>query len=401
MPPPGADRRSTWFYSRIASCSSRGHDLDQHGGAGIGLDASAASETALIGHIYDAVIEPARWTDTIDRIRRHFGFHIAMMGVSQLPSGNVIIDASSNVPASYVEAAKSYGAEMLDMWGGPKQIARLPIEEPLGIRSLPAGLGWAGNAYYEEWARPQGLVDQVVLLLESSPQMLANLSLGVHESRPVISDEQIEGVRLIAPHMRRAVIISGLLESRAEAAASFEAALSGLGSAVLLVDEAHAGRLRQSEGREDAAERRPDRPAGGQTQCAAAARRGYLEATVAAAAVNGAVLARASSGIAARRRDGSGAIVHVLPLQRQMDRAGWRPVAAVFVAEPNAPLNMPVEALKLLYGLRPAEAASWSWFLPDSPAAALRTYSALRRARSKRTRRGFSTSSALTAGPAW
>ena len=41
---------------------------------------------------------------------------------------------------------------------------------------------------------------------------------------------------MLAPHLRRAVIISGLLDSRAQAAASFEAALSGLGSAVILVD---------------------------------------------------------------------------------------------------------------------------------------------------------------------
>ena len=64
----------------------------------------------------------------------------------------------------------------------------------------------------------------------------------------------------------------------------------------------------------------------------------------------------------ARRRDGSGMIVHVLPLHRRrasslMSRAGARhgAVAAVFVAEPHADLNLPIEAMQLLYGLRPAE----------------------------------------------
>ena len=33
-----------------------------------------------------------------------------------------------------------------------------------------------------------------------------------------------------------------------------------------------------------------------------------------------------------------------------------RPVAAVFVAEPEAPIDLPLEAIKLLYCLRPAEA---------------------------------------------
>ena len=35
------------------------------------MDVSAQSAADLIGHIYDAVIEPGLWTDTIDRIRRH------------------------------------------------------------------------------------------------------------------------------------------------------------------------------------------------------------------------------------------------------------------------------------------------------------------------------------------
>ena len=83
--------------------------------------------------------------------------------------------------------------------------------------------------------------------------------------------------------------------------------------------------------------------------------KGQLKATVAAAMGNGPKLAQAGSGIATRRRDGTGVVVHVLPLQRRMARATWSAVAAVFVAEPNAPMNLPVEAIKLLYGLRPAE----------------------------------------------
>ena len=60
------------------------------------LDTSVQSEIDLIGYIYDAVIEPDRWSDTIDRIRRHFGFHIAMIGVNLFPSGDVASHAELN-----------------------------------------------------------------------------------------------------------------------------------------------------------------------------------------------------------------------------------------------------------------------------------------------------------------
>lgn len=60
-------------------------------------------------------------------------------------------------------------------------------------------------------------------------------------------------------------------------------------------------------------------------------------------------------GIAIRRRDGSGAIIHVLPPQRRAVRPVPNAAAAVFVAEPNPALNLPLEGLRLLYDLRPAE----------------------------------------------
>lgn len=67
--------------------------------------------------------------------------------------------------------------------------------------------------------------------------MLANIAFAVHDSAPPVSDAQIEGLRVLAPHLRRAAIISGLLDGRRQAAASFEATLAALGSGVVLVDE--------------------------------------------------------------------------------------------------------------------------------------------------------------------
>ena len=146
---------------------------------------------------------------------------------------------------------------------------------------------------------------------------------------------------------------------RVQAAASFEGALSSLGSAVALVDDhmhiVYANALADQMLRAgDPLARMNDR-----LHLPRELVRGQLEAAVAAAAVDASGLQR-GSGIPVHRGDGSGMIVHVLPLQRRQvgnfgAAARGQPVAAVFVAEPDSELNLPIEAIQLLYRLRPAE----------------------------------------------
>jgi DNA-binding CsgD family transcriptional regulator len=318
------------------------------------LDIRAQAELDLIGAIYDAVIDPGRWNDTVDRIRRHAGFHLAILAVSALPSGKFIIGGQSNVPSPYSETITSFGTEPLDLWGGVERIVSFPREEPLIHTEFNAQDSWIGNRYYEEWARPQHLVNQVALVLEYNPRMLASISFGVHETNPVVTDAQVETLRVLAPHLRRAAIISGLLDGRTRAAASFEATLSELGSGVVLVDADM--RIVYANQRAEAMLMAGDPVTrlAGHLDLPRELVRGQLRAAVAAAATSGAGLQR-GSGIPARRRDGGEIVVHVLPLRHPASARGIAATAAVFVAETDGALNIPMEALQLLYGLRPAE----------------------------------------------
>lgn len=339
------------------------------------MDTRAQTELDLVGAIYDAVIDPSRWDDTVERIRRHLGFYMAILSVIAVPSGRLVVSARGNVPRAFAESLPSYSNEATALWGGLQRLAVLPREEPLIHTQANAEYPWPGNPYYEEWAKPQGLVDQVVLILESNPRLIANVGFGVHESMPPVSAEQIEGLRVLAPHLRRAAIISGLLDGRMEAAASFEAALSALGSAVALVDEdmhiIYANeRAEQMLRAGDPLARLNDR-----LELPRELVRGQLQAAVAAAASDASGLQR-GSGIPVRRRDGSGMIVHVLPLKRRRLRtvvgavgARGGAVAAVFVAEPHSELNLPTEAMQLLYGLRPAETRVLELIVEGLPAA--------------------------------
>jgi DNA-binding CsgD family transcriptional regulator/PAS domain-containing protein len=325
------------------------------------LDTRAQTELDLVGAIYDAVIDPVRWDDTVDRIRRHLGFHMCILSVIAVPSGRMIIGAQSNVPSAFAESLVTYSNEATALWGGLPRLAKLPTEEPLIHSEANAEYSWLGNPYYEEWAKPQGLVDQVVLILESNPWLIANIAFGVHESMAAVSTAQTDSLRILAPHLRRAAIISGLLDGRTEAAASFEAALSALGSAVVLVDDEMHVIYANARAEDMLRAGDPLVRVDGRLELPRELVRGQLQAAVAAAGLDASGLMR-GSGIPVRRRDGSGMIVHVLPLKRRrlstvIGAVGARggAVAAIFVAEPHSELNLPIEAMQLLYGLRPAE----------------------------------------------
>jgi DNA-binding CsgD family transcriptional regulator len=323
------------------------------------VDAPEATPLELIGAIYDAVIDPGRWNDAVDRIRRHLGFANCMLTATAIPSGSLIVGAQGGVPSPYSETVYRYGNDALDQWGGLERIETLPKEEPLVFSEHNSLADLAGNPFYEDWSKPQGLVDLIVLVLEYSSRMIAVAAFGVHASAPPLSDGQIEGLRVLAPHLRRAVIISGLLEGRARAAASFEAALSALGSAVVLVDDEMRVVYANAPAEDMLRAGDPMARLNERLDLPGELVPGQLRAAVEAAAADASGLVR-GGGIPVRRRDGSGMIVHVLPLgRRQMparETAMGRAVAAIFVSEPNAELNLPMEAMQLLYGLRPAEA---------------------------------------------
>jgi len=321
------------------------------------MDARAQTELDLVGAIYDAAIAPSRWDDTIDRIRRALGFQLCMFSIIAIPGGRVVVAAQSNVPYPYSETVYLYGKEAFDQWGGIERIQSMVLEEPVVFSDHHGIADLAGNAFYENWGKPQGLVDELVIVLEFTSSMLANIAFGVHESAPPITEGQIEGLRVLAPHLRRAAIISGLLDRQAQAADSFEAALSSLGSAVVLVDAQLHIVYANDKAEEMLQAGDPLARLNGRLDLPRELVRGQLEAAVHSAELDAHGLQR-GGGVPVRRNDGTGFVVHVLPLKRRKRVLGGLaggPVAAVFVGEPNAEINLPIAAIQQLYGLRPAE----------------------------------------------
>jgi len=80
------------------------------------LPAIDSELVALIGAIYDAVLEPTGWHDALDRIRLHFDLQNCIMGLNRFRHDPMTFVLPVNVPDQYLAlTGPEYAAEILRM----------------------------------------------------------------------------------------------------------------------------------------------------------------------------------------------------------------------------------------------------------------------------------------------
>src|SRR3954447_21410661 len=192
----------------------------------------------LIGSIYDCVIAPERWTAVLDEICAEFGFATGALSVASLTNMKAVVNAvSGSNLAQMAQNGVGYGPDIIELWGGAERIQQYPLGEPIVQSEAVRSEIISSNRYYREWALPKGLFDAVAVGLGRDRTMVGNAIFSQHESAGAIDDAQVSGLRLLAPHVRRAVTISNLFDMKTVEAATFAATVEALTVGVALVDE--------------------------------------------------------------------------------------------------------------------------------------------------------------------
>ncbi|MDX7952426.1 helix-turn-helix transcriptional regulator [Lichenihabitans sp. Uapishka_5] len=317
---------------------------------------SAEHFSDLVGAIYDCVLAPTKWTEALAAIAAAFNFQNGVLAINGY-DGRALVGAVFGIDAYWLSRMLDYGTAVTDLWGGPARLAQYPIEEPIvQSRAMPL-YDRDRNPYFVEWARPQGIIDAVGVGFERNAAGVSNLSLGRHESAGVVSDADIDALRTLAPHLRRAVTISRVLELKTIEASTFAATIDTLGSAILIVDVDTCCLHANDAAKTMLETKDPIALKDGELVLPGMAGTFALKQAVRDAATRLATSGVRGAGIPTTCRDGSPAVLHVMPLHRpELTRPiGRRAVAAVFVSPSAAPPQMPADALSLLYALTPAE----------------------------------------------
>ncbi|MDR3485668.1 MAG: LuxR C-terminal-related transcriptional regulator [Bradyrhizobium sp.] len=308
----------------------------------------------VIGSIYDCALDPSKWEAVLARICEEFGFSSAMMGISRFPADPYVL-ASTGVDRELLDRLPELSADMGALWGGWEKVQQFPLDEPI-VHSQASPVGMLqGNAYADQWVA-RGVADAVIFMIARDATMIGNVGFNRHEAAGPIGDAEINGLRILAPHFRRAVTISNLFDMQRIETATFSNVLDGFNLGIVLVNTelgiVHTNRVAASL----LAAEDPFRAVKGTLTLPIRAAHEALQRAVRHAAEDDTLLGARGIGIPAQRPHGEASIIHVLPLKHGLLRhgLGHSAIAALFVA-PAVASHLPTDALALLYDLTPAE----------------------------------------------
>ncbi|MBX9777725.1 MAG: helix-turn-helix transcriptional regulator [Xanthobacteraceae bacterium] len=308
----------------------------------------------LVGDIYDAAIDPVRWSDTLIRLG-HFvggdaGGMVSRDFISKTGSPHCVFGFDPEFVRLYMETHSK-----LDPHAG------LPLFGTGRILSVPDLIPpdeFYQGRFFQEWMRPQTWIDTATVVIEKSASRCLFLTVLRSKASGLVDDDMRRRMQLVGPHVRRAMLVDRAIDSKTTEVAALSRMLDGLSAGVFFVDDScrvvranAAGEdmlsacniLRMSGGRLCIAHSQSDRAL---SAAVAAAGRGDEEAGVKGVAIP--LIAR----------DETRYVAHVLPLASGERRdAGMPPaaVAAVFVRKAELGAPSAPELIARSYQLTPTE----------------------------------------------
>ena len=311
--------------------------------------------SAQIGEIYDAALDPTRWLGVLENTVRFIGGHAA---------GLFWKDAASKSG----DAAYSYGIEpyyqqlyfekyiKLD----PLTIGQFfaEVEQPVSVADIMPYHEFLETRAYREWGQPQGLVDTLNVTLDKTTTSAAMYCVFRHERDGRVDNEMRRRMRLIVPHLRRAVLIGRVIDLKTAEAATFADAADGLGTGMFFVDATARVVHANARGHAMLAQGSLLRVVDGKLVPNDASAEQPLNEVYAMAERGDAAVGVKGIAVPLMALDGERHVAHVLPLTsgaRRRAGTSYAAAAAMFVQKAALEAPSPQEMIARLYKLTPTE----------------------------------------------
>ena len=192
----------------------------------------------LIGEIYDAALDLTLWSDVVGKAGHFVGGPAAAIFSKNPIAGTGNVYYESGIDPHYREL---YFAKYVKLDPATTGHYFADLGQPIAISDLMPYDEFLETQFYKEWAKPQGLVDFVSAVLDKSVASAALFGVFRHERDGTVDGEARRRMRLIVPHIRRAVLVGRLIDLKSAEAATFADTLDGLSVGICLVDA--AGRI--------------------------------------------------------------------------------------------------------------------------------------------------------------
>jgi DNA-binding CsgD family transcriptional regulator/PAS domain-containing protein len=312
--------------------------------------------SSLIGDIYDAALDPSLWTSVLAGCAQFVRGPAAALFCRDTARKSCSAVYYAGLDARYKRLIvdKCIKADPLMMG---QVFAK--IGEPVAITDIFRNDELQQARAYREWGQPQGLVDVLSVALDKSATSAALLMVFRHERDGRVDDEMRRRMRLIIPHVRRAVLIGLVIQLQTATAATFADILDGISAGMFLVDA--SGRIihANTSGHALLGQGSVLRAADGKLAANdAGAEQALHEVFRAAGSRDVLVGVKGIGGVPLTARDGERYIAHVLPLTsgaRRKAGTSYAAIAALFVHKAALEAPSPPEVIAKTYKLTPSE----------------------------------------------
>jgi DNA-binding CsgD family transcriptional regulator len=306
----------------------------------------------LISTVYDAAIDPTRWEGAIENAAHFVGGAGAGLFCKDVGAHHVAMPHKFGyrVPLPVALFEQIYPAAERHFLG--------ELEQPIATTDLIPFGELVRTDIYRQWAQPQGFVDFVSAVLDRTTISTAIFGVFRHERHGFVDDEARRKMRLIAPHIRRAVLIGRIFEFKAAEVATFVDTLDGLSAGMYLIDT--EGRLIHANTAGSAILRTGDilSSVGGRLVASDALADRNLREVFAAAGQGDAALGIKGIAVPLVGKDGERYIAHSLPLTSgARRRAGvvYTATAALFVRKASLVTCSASQVIGSAFKLTPTE----------------------------------------------
>ncbi len=310
--------------------------------------------STLIGDIYDAALDPTLWINVLKNAASFVGGPAALLFSKDFANQKSQVFYGYGLDPAYTQI---YDTKYVKYDPAAHCQLFANIGDVISMKDFITYDELRETRFYNEWMRPQQWVDAANAVLEKSPTSMAMFGVVRHERDGLVDDEMRQRMRLLAPHLRRAVLVGRLLDHKKSEAAELADTFDGLSAGMFLVDATgriihantaghallSAGALSAVGNRLGAFDPECDGPLKG--------------AFMAASQGDGAIDVKGIS-VALTGRDGAEYVAHVLPLTsgaRRQAAAVYAATAAVFAYKAKLNAISPLEAIARRYELTPTE----------------------------------------------
>lgn len=319
---------------------------------------SNAELSRMIGDIYDCAVEPSRWFQTLDSIRDRLD--LAFVQLNFISHGQTGADGPMDMITFQTEWDKTWIDRLpglIHSAPGMNAWFESGIDEPISQMQLVSEQDFRVSEFCEAWVKPQGLRDTCNTTLVKRRDLTGMLVAASYQARDLFDKGDREIFALLSPHVRRALMISGMRAENRFRANLQQNLLDKLATGIMILTRggklvyanASAERL-LSSGKNIAVK-------AGRVQAAHPPfAKGFGEAVARACAENDTDIGLYGNGIPLPSREGAPAVCYVLPLGKSERRRALGPgLAALFISTDRASLPPNLESLSALTGLTSQE----------------------------------------------